>query len=472
MDRLAEQSRSPLRELLSLATPTVLQMASYTLMQFIDTYLLGRLGTTEAAAAVMSGLLAFAVMCFGIGVVQLVNTFASQHFGKGEYAACGRYLWQGIWFGVLWSVVLMPLGPLAGPMFRWMGHGQRLASLEATYLQISLIGTLVKTLSCATEQFMLAIDRPRAVFVAAATAVGANVIAALPLVLGWWGVQSRGVAGAAWAQNIGATVEALVILVMALGPGVRGKFHVLDWKPREREFAMLVKVGWPSGVQFVADVLAWAIFSAVVMAPAGEAAMAANMFTFRFMSVSFMPALGVGTAVAALVGRYIGMGRPDLAMHRAHLGFKVNATYMFACGLGFYLFRHELMRLFTSDPQVLHIGAKLLVFAAFYQFADALYCTYSGALRGAGDTFVPALATGLMNWSMSVGAGFFIVKTWPRFGAAGPWMAATVYGLTLSTFITIRFARGKWRHIRLVETASSARQVNMVEESNKLSFVK
>jgi len=194
--------------------------------------------------------------------------------------------------------------------------------------------------------------------------------------------------------------------------------------------------------------------------------MAANMFTFRFMSVSFMPALGIGSAIAALVGRYIGMGRPDIAMQRAHLGFKVNAIYMLACGVGFFLFRHQLMRLFTSDPQVLRIGGMLLVFAAFYQFADALYCTYSGALRGAGDTFVPALATAVLNWTISVGLGFATVKIWPRFGAAGPWTFATLYGFILSTFIYRRFARGGWRNIQLIKPAG----VNVGGESNKLSY--
>src|SRR3954463_12016414 len=69
---------SPLWELLSLAGPTVLQMMSYTLMQFIDTYLVSRLGYVEAAAVAMSGLFTFSVMCFGIGVLQLVNTLVSQ----------------------------------------------------------------------------------------------------------------------------------------------------------------------------------------------------------------------------------------------------------------------------------------------------------------------------------------------------------------------------------------------------------
>src|SRR5438045_1413063 len=117
-----------------------------------------------------------------------------------------------------------------------MDQSPRMASRQATYLQIALEGTLVKTLSTAIEQFMLAIDRPRSVFIAAAVAVGANVLAALPLVLGWWGVRSRGVAGAAWAQNIGATVEALVISLLAMRSSIRVKFRVLDWRPRAREF--------------------------------------------------------------------------------------------------------------------------------------------------------------------------------------------------------------------------------------------
>jgi MATE family multidrug resistance protein len=199
----------------------------------------------------------------------------------------------------------------------------------------------------------------------------------------------------------------------------------------------------------VADVLAWSMFSSFVMARAGEDAMAANMFSFRFMSVSFMPALGIGTAITALVGRYIGMGRPDLAMHRAHLGFKVNVTYMLTCGLLFFVFRHELMRLFSDKPEVLRIGSTLLVFAAVFQLSDAMYCTYSGALRGAGDTFVPAMATGIMNWTMSVGLGYVIVRLHPEWGAAGPWTIATIYSITLSTYIYIRFKRGGWRSIRL-----------------------
>jgi multidrug resistance protein, MATE family len=255
-------------------------------------------------------------------------------------------------------------------------------------------------------------------------------------------------------------------VVFVLRPEIVRKFNSLDWKFRWDAMKTLLRVGWPSGAQFIADVLAWSMFSSVVLASAGEPAMAANTFTFRFMSVSFMPALGIGMAVTALVGRYIGAGRADIAIQRANLGFMVNAVYMFACGTALFLFRNQLMQLFTDDPEVLKIGAVLLTFAALYQLADALYVSYNGALRGAGDTFVPAIVTGILNWGMTVGLGFWVARRWPEYGATGPWAIATAYGMTLGIYIYVRFRRGKWKLIRL---SGASDGVNVTSESNTVA---
>ncbi len=160
----------------------------------------------------------------------------------------------------------------------------------------------------------------------------------------------------------------------------------------------LIEVGVPSGVQIVADVLAWSLFSMWVMGQYGTRAMAANTYMMRYMVVSFMPAFGVATAVTALVGRYIGRGEPDTAARRATLGFRLTALYMVSCGLFFFLGRHLLIRMFTSDPEILRIGAQLLVFAAIYQFFDAVYIIYNGALAA------PAIHS-FPRWRRDVSAG-------------------------------------------------------------------
>lgn len=455
--------RSPILELLALATPTVAQMGSYTLMQFIDTLMLSRVGETQATAASNSGMLAFSIISFGVGVLWVINTLVSQAFGREDRAACGRYLWQGVWFGLGMSLLLMPLLPVAPHVFLGFGHEPGLVHQEALYIRIVLGATVFKMIGTTFWQFLLATDRPAQVMTATIVGVAINALAAWAMVFGHLGFRRMGIAGAAWGQNVGVFVETCLLVLFATRPHFRRLYNLGDWKPRWREMRTLIVVGVPSGLQITADVLAWSLFSVWVLATFGTKAMAANTFTMRYMVLSFMPAFGISTAITALVGRYIGRGQPDVAMHRANLGFGLTAVYMVTCGLFFFLGRHRLIHLFTHDPEVLKTGAMLLTFAAIYQFFDAVYITYNGALRGAGDTLVPAIATGVLCWGITVLGGMIVARRWPQFGPAGPWAAATVYGIVLSIFIYVRFRRGAWRNIRL-EGKSTTDRVPLVAE--------
>ena len=450
-------SRSAIGELLSLAAPTVAQMASYTLMQFIDTLMLSRVGQIEATAASNSGMLAFSIISFGVGVLWVVNTLVSQAFGRGDRISCGRYLWQGIWFGLAMSVVLMPLLPVAPRMFRLLGHEPALAGSEATYIQIVLAATVFKMIGTTFWQFLLATDRPVAVMIATVCGVSVNALAAWAMLFGHLGFHPMGIAGAAWGQNVGVFVEMSLLIFFATRRKFRRVYNLGDWKLRRKEMRTLIAVGIPSGAQITSDVLAWSMFSVWVMAQFGDYAMAANTFTMRYMVLSFMPAFGISTAVTALVGRYIGGKRPDIATKRADLAFVLTAAYMVSCGLFFFLGRHVLIQLFSHDAKVLEAGAMLLGFAAVYQFFDALYITYNGALRGAGDTLVPAVATGVLCWGITVFGGFWVARRWGGLGPLGPWAAATFYGIILGVFIYIRFRRGAWKGIHLEQSADAAR---------------
>jgi MATE family multidrug resistance protein len=439
----------PLVELLLLAGPTIAQMASYTMMQFADTWMLSRLGVDEPTAAGNAGLFAFSIIGFGVGVLFCVNTLVSQHFGQKDYEACGRYLWQGIWFGILFGFLALLFLPFAPGLFRWIKHPAALAGMEATFFRITVSATLIKLTAVALGQFLLAINRPWMVMFAAVCGVSANAGVNYFLIFGHGGLPAMGVAGAAWGTNIGVTVEMLILLTVVLTPAIRRRYNTLDMTLRPQQLKTLLAIGLPSGLQIVADVLAWGLFSFWVMARFGTQAMAANIFLFRYISVSFMPAFGIATAVTALVGRYIGAGKPDIAEDRAHLGFYVAGFYMTACGLVYILARNVLMGLFTHDPEVLRIGGMLLIFGGIYQVFDAMYIVYNGALRGAGDTFVPAVATAVLCWGIAVGGGYLVAWWRPGWGPAGPWTVASVYGMILGAFIFLRFKAGGWKRIHL-----------------------
>ena len=92
----------------------VVQMASYTVMQFIDTWMLSRVGPTTATAGGNAAMLSFSLLAFGIGVLWVVNTLASQSFGAGHRADCGEYLWQGVWFAILFGAAADDVPRLRG----------------------------------------------------------------------------------------------------------------------------------------------------------------------------------------------------------------------------------------------------------------------------------------------------------------------------------------------------------------------
>lgn len=438
----------PLAELLTLAAPTVAQMLGYVLMQFTDTLMLSRLGGVEPTAVGNAGMFAFAIISLGFGTMWVVNTLVSQAFGRGDAPACGRYLWAGVWFGLAYGLAVLVVIPFGPAVFAGIGHEPRLASLEAQYLGINLWFTAPRLMAAAGGQFLLAVDRPWRVLAAALAAVAANAGANYVLIFGHLGFDPMGVAGAAWGTNVGGLVELAVIAAMVFGDrSVRRGYGVASWRPRGPEIKTLLWVGLPSGAQVTADVLAWSVFGMVVLGTFGTAAMTANTFMTRYMVLAFMPAFGMSAAVTALVGRYLGRGDPDAAAQRAHLAFKVTCGYMLTCGVAFLLFRRPLIGLFTDDPDILATGATLMIFAAVYQFFDSMYIIYNGALRGGGDTLVPAAATVVLCWGLIVGVAWLVALWFPQFGLAGPWTVTTVYGVCLGLFMLARFRSGVWRRI-------------------------
>jgi MATE family multidrug resistance protein len=443
------RAHRPLVELLLLSVPTIAQMASYTLMQFADRFMLAYVGDLEAATAGTAGMAFWCVLGFGMGILFLVNTLVAQAYGRGDHQATGRFLWQGIWIALGFGVLTAGSYPFADDLFTAMGHEPKVVALESQYFRVVSLYGCVKLAAMAGAQFLLAVHRPNVVFVAAFGGAMSNILFNWLLIYGNWGFPKMGVAGAAWGTNAAVTTELLVLMAYILRPSMVRMFNTFDFAPRLGMLKTTLRFGIPSGFQFICDITAWTVFMNVIVAKFSTPALAATSFVFAYMHICFMPALGVGSAVTALVGKYIGMKRPDLAERRAHLGFAVCSIYMVAAGLVLFAYRRELIALFTQDAETLRIGMTLMLFLAIYQIFDAMFVVYSSALRGAGDTLVPAAVQGVLVWSIVVGGGYLMAEYRREWGVVGPWLAATVFGGILGLFLLARFVRGRWKSIQI-----------------------
>jgi MATE family multidrug resistance protein len=279
------------------------------------------------------------------------------------------------------------------------------------------------------------------------------------LVLGNLGAPALGVRGSAIATLIGTSVEGLLPLFIFLGPAMNATLKTRSqWKPRRHLMKEILSLGWPAGAMFGSEMICWGFFMLYLVGSQGKEAGTAGFITQQWMSLSFMPTVGISFAISSTVGKYMGMKRPDLAALRAVVGFKLAIGYMTLCGVGFLLFRTQLINFFMpgdtppdARAKVLELGGKFLIAAAAFQFFDGMAMSISGALRGAGDTKYLGVATVVLSWAIMVGGGMAIVRWVPQLGAVGPWVAAALYIVALALVSLHRYWGGAWRKLTVVD---------------------
>ena len=260
-----------------------------------------------------------------------------------------------------------------------------------------------------------------------------------------------GIAGAGWGTFIGIGVNAGIVMTMFLGKSINSDFASRRTKHIEpSKIADLVKVGFPAGFGFMINMMFWGIVLFGLVGRFGKEPLAATSAVFSCMSVSFMPIVGLGTALTAAVGKSIGKGRKDIAVKQAGVCLRVALVYMGLVGLCFFIFRNELMAFWApDDKEVIRIGINIFIFAAIFQVFDAMLLTYYDALRGAGDTLWLA-AVEIFSAAIILGlGGFCMVKFFPELGAMGPWMAATVKIIAAALINRWRFKSNRWMQIDL-----------------------
>jgi MATE family multidrug resistance protein len=235
------------------------------------------------------------------------------------------------------------------------------------------------------------------------------------------------------------------------------------WRPSLSHARDIFRIGWAPAVMFGNEMACWAIFMTKLAGSFGVEHNTAGWIVLRYMHLSFMPALGLSFAITSVVGKAIGAGRPDVARHKAKLGVTLAAAYMTLCAAVFVIFQNSLVGVFvpeTTAPEVaakvIAIGTGILLIAAVFQLFDGIGIALIGALRGAGDTVVPGVATIFMAWTLIVGLGWLLTKLAPGLESRGPWIGAAAYIIVLGLFLLWRWNSGAWTKIKLLEHSAAA----------------
>ncbi|MFG0327354.1 MAG: MATE family efflux transporter [Phycisphaerales bacterium JB037] len=479
----AREDGHPLREMFRIALPSVVTMTSYTVMQFIDAWMVSRITPSDPVhvpAQGNGGIMVWVVASLTLGLLMVVNTFVSQNLGAGTPQRAPRYAWSALWLSLVSVLWFVPAAFVVPSVFAASGHPPEQVVLETQYAQILFFGAVLLCAGRGMHQFFYGLHRAgivlKAVLIGNLVNLGANWV----LIYGNLGAPAMGVPGAAVATVIGQVFELAIPLAVFLGPKLNAELGTRSaWKPDVGAIKDLLRIGWPAGLMMVNEILCWSYLMSYLVPRAGRAAAEAagksaeaieqagvlaneaGWIALRYMHASFMPTVGLSIAVTALVGKCMGMRRPDLAAQRAWLGLKIAMIYMGLWALAFVFFGGELLSVFVpagESPErveaLLAIGVPIMIAAAVFQLFDAVAITMSGALRGTGDTVWPGVMTVILSWACVVGGGVLMIEVAPQLGSLGPWIAASAYIVLLGVLFLGRFTRGKWRSIELLGRSS------------------
>lgn len=432
-----EGEHGSVHEVSRVAWPIVVSMISYTGMGVADTLFVGWLGTVELAAVGLATTAFFLVNSFFVGTLHGGKVLVSQATGAEKHEEALNAGWHTISLALPAGLIVLGLSAIDVWIFAAMGGPAEVQELALVYFGARIwAGLFWYGMMGAADYFQGIGDTKTPMKVNLLINV-VNVVLDIVLIFGLGPIPAMGVAGAAWATVAASAVGAVLMV------GLMVKRHGVSYHPSFARYSKLLEVGLPIGVRYVLNVAGFTVFTAIV-ARMGAAALAAHQITFKIISVSFLPGYGLSEAATILAGKYVGAGKHEYVRRSFNSALMISVVLMGVMGVFFWAFPESLIRLFNTDPEVLAIGSKLLILAAFFQVFDAVAMTGIGALNGTGDTRFTMMVSIAAVWTVQVPVAF-IAGVWLDLGVVGAWMGITAEIVVLAIVVVWRFHTGAWQ---------------------------
>ena len=438
------------RRVLALAWPVIGQNLLETLLGIVDTLLVAGIGT--AAIAGVGG--ALQIMFFVLAALSALSVgsaiLVAQAVGARAFDRASRLARQSLLWSVLLAVPLALVGlGLADPIIGVFGMEPDVARIGADYLRVTMGTVVVLVLLILGGGVLRGAGDSRTPMIVTAIANVLNVGLAYGLIYGHFGLPALGAVGSAWATFAARTVA----LLMLLGVLWKGRNGVSisgagSWLPDWSVARRVLGLGIPAAVEQILTTTAFLALT-ILVAHLGTDTLAAQRISMSALSFSFLPGIGFSLAATSLVGQSIGASRPREGAEMAKTATLWAVMWMSAIAVLFFVFATPIMRLFTSEPEVIRIGAAGLRTVALTQPFWGVGMVQSGALRGTGDTRFPLIVGSSGVWC-AVLLAWLGLKLFDG-GLPVVWAAFLVTSPITSTLTWRRFRR----RVRELEERSS-----------------
>ncbi|HMA95319.1 MAG TPA: MATE family efflux transporter [Polyangiaceae bacterium] len=437
------------REMVAVALPMVVSLSCDTVMTFTDRLFVSNLGSSSMNAVFAGGLAAFAAQTFFAGLIGYSTALVGQLFGAKQPQRCIVATYQALIVALLAWPLLWLLIPVGHTVFPRLGLPAAQLNDQIRYFELLMLGAGLGLIRGAFSAFFSGLGRTWIVMAASLCSMVTNVGLVWVLVFGKFGMPAMGVAGAAVGT---LTASALGVLVLAFAFFSRTGARQLAPLPRFRVdgplMRELLRKGTPSGAEFFLNLFA---FQAMVLLfqRQGEVSATAATIMFNWDMVSFVPLVGVEVGVTSLVGRYVGANNRAAVRRSIRSGMQLGWYFSGFVLVAFIVFPEVLVDIFSGNPpsstflQGRTLAINMVRIASAYVTFEAVLLVFSGALRGAGDTFFTMLATTGMHWTLVL--ALWVTLEFAGLSTLSGWIVLVAVFFLFPLVLGWRWKKGYWR---------------------------
>lgn len=419
------------------------------LVGLFDSIMVGRYATTDLAAVSFSNAIFFTFMVFAMGALMGLTPLVGVEVGRAQAeddwhradAPISALLQNGVVFTILLSLMmLLCLGGII-PWLNHFGQDPDVVRTARPYYILIVLSIVPYLFFCLFKQFLEGLGNTIVAMVITLVMNGLNIFLNWVLVFGRLGAPELGAEGAGWATLIARLLMPIcfAVVILAYRPW---RVYVTHFARRFfswQQVGRLFRIGAPIGGQTWLETIAFTV-SFVLIGWISKEALAAHQIANQIADQTFMLALGIGAATTIRVSHQLGRG--DLCALRMAANASVHLVLLMnTIGASLMIgLRHQIPLLFTHDPEVISIAAKLILFAGLFQYADGLQCVGAAMLRGITDVRRPMYYAFVAYMLIALPVG--IVCMFPlKMGAPGMWIGFILGLAAAAVLFHARFIR-------------------------------
>lgn len=434
------------KTLLVLSAPIMLSNLIQTIYNLTDTYFVSKLGSVEVNSIGFVWPIIFLMMSLGIGISISGTALISQYTGSNDYDSSKKIAGQLLSFSFLISIIIALFGFFVAEFIvRLMGAEEELLINSTNFLKIIFLGMPTMFIFFSFNSIKQGQGDTISPMIYGGLSVLLNIFLDPIFIF----VFDLGVSGAAIATVLARLIFSIYAVISLFRKTNGIKLSLNDLKLEKDILIKIIKIGIPSSIGNSTSALGFAVMNVFVKS-FGNPTLTAFIIGNRINSLILMPAMGIGSALATVIGQNLGADNIKRAKNAVKTSIILSTIILILGGSIIFIFSENIISIFNKDTDI-NIRLEILKQGTFYLKLIVaslplmgIFQTFIGTFQGSGHTLSAMFLMTSRLWILRIPL-IILFKNYTNLGSNSIW-----YAIVLSNFIIciigfIIYMSGKWQ---------------------------